>query len=110
MGDQNPQDFAEKVLQSLKKSSRAVDLSDKPEKPVVEQSSVKASTASTASNDFTAYFSQPVAGGEGPGTGGNKDLVIIPGYGGAASTSVSQVNFYWSAPAIPDSTGFDYNV
>ena len=110
MGDQNPQDFAEKVLQSLKKSSRAVDLSDKPEKPVVEQSSVKASTASTASNDFTAYFSQPVAGGEGPGTGGNKDLVIIPGYGGAASTSVSQVNFYWSAPATPDSTGIDNNV
>ena len=39
MGDQNPQDFAEKVLQSLKRSSRAVDLSDKPEeKPVVKKS------------------------------------------------------------------------
>lgn len=28
MGDQNPRDFAEKVIQSLKKSSRAVDLNE----------------------------------------------------------------------------------
>jgi hypothetical protein len=108
MGDQNPQDFAEKVLQSLKKSSRAVDLSDKSaEKPVVEKSPVN---ASATSSDFTAYFNQQDGGGLGPATGGNKDLVIIPGFGGAASTSVSQINLYWNAPAIPDSTGVDTNV
>jgi len=105
MGDQNPQDFAEKVLQSLKKSSRAVDLNDKPDpepvQPVTQQS---------ANRDFTAYFNQQEGGGQGPVTGGNKDLVIIPGLGGAASTSVSQINLYWSAPNIPDSTGIDSNV
>ena len=104
MGDQNPQDFAEKVLQSLKKSSRAVDLSDKPEvEPVVEKS---APVVSAQSNDVQA-FGQPGGGGQGPGTGGNKDIVIIPGYGGAAATSTSQVNFYWNGPAVADSTGVD---
>jgi len=107
MGDQNPQDFAEKVLQSLKKSSRAVDLSDKPkEKPVVEKS---APVVSAQSNDVQA-FGQPGGGGQGPGTGGNKDIVIIPGYGGAAATSTSQVNFYWNGPAVADSTGVDTNI
>ena len=114
MGDQNPQDFAEKVLQSLKKSSRAVDLSDKPEeKPVVEKSDpvVEKSdpVVSAQSNDVQA-FGQPGGGGQGPGTGGNKDIVIIPGYGGAAATSTSQVNFYWNGPAVADSTGVDTNV
>jgi hypothetical protein len=121
MGDQNPQDFAEKVLQSLKKSSRAVDLSDKlEEKPVVEKSApvveksdpvVEKSdpVVSAQSNDVQA-FGQPGGGGQGPGTGGNKDIVIIPGYGGAAATSTSQVNFYWNGPAVADSTGVDTNV
>ena len=60
MGDQNPQDFAEKVLQSLKKSSRAVDLNDKPEiSPVPEQPVSQQSV----NNDFTAYFNQPEGGG-----------------------------------------------
>ena len=37
----NPQDFAEKVLQSLKKQSRAVDLSDNNvEEIVVKQATV----------------------------------------------------------------------
>ena len=121
MGDQNPQDFAEKVLQSLKKSSRAVDLSDKSEeKPVVEKSAtvveksaqvvkISESVVSAQSNDAQA-FGQPGGGGQGPGTGGNKDIVIIPGYGGAAATSTSQVNFYWNGPAVADSTGVDTNV
>ncbi len=114
MGDQNPQDFAEKVLQSLKKSSRAVDLSDKPqEKPVEEKSAPvvekSAPVVSAQSNDVQA-FAGPTGGGQGPGTGGNKDIVIVPGYGGAAATSTSQLNFYWSAPAVADSTGVDTNV
>ena len=87
-----PLDFAEKVLQSLKRQSRAVDL-----------------TASSVSRDFTAYGAQE-AGDPGPGSGGNKDIVIIPGFGGAAASSTSQVNFYWNAPAVPDSTGIDNNV
>jgi len=110
MGDQNPQDFAEKVLQSLKKSSRAVDLNDKPELDPKPVQPVKPVSQKSTDNDFTAYFSQQEGGGQGPATGGNKDLVIIPGFGGAASTSVSQINFYWSAPAVPDSTGVDTNV
>ena len=103
MGDQNPQDFAEKVLQSLKKSSRAVDLSDNAE-PDVSPQSVEPVVVSqqSVSRDFTAYGAVQ-AGGLGPGAGGNKDLVIIPGYTGSAATSVSQVNFYWSAPTTPDS-------
>jgi uncharacterized membrane protein len=107
MGDQNPQDFAEKVLQSLKKSSRAVDLNDKPE---LDPEPVQPVTQQSTNRDFTAYFNQQEGGGQGPVTGGNKDLVIIPGFGGAASTSVSQINLYWSAPNIPDSTGVDTNV
>ncbi len=90
-----PLDFAEKVLQSLKRQSRAVDLNE----PV----------ASSVNRDFTAYGSQE-AGDPGPGSGGNKDIVIIPGFGGAAASSTSQVNFYWNAPAVPDSTGIDNNV
>ena len=121
MGDQNPQDFAEKVLQSLKRSSRAVDLSDKlEEKPVVKKSEpvveksvsfVKKSESvvSAQSNDVQA-FGQPGGGGQGPGTGGNKDIVIIPGYGGAAATSTSQINFYWDSPTTPDATGVDAKV
>ncbi len=103
MGDQNPQDFAEKVLQSLKKSNRAVDLSGEPEIQKSEQE------IQAQSVDFRA-LGQPSGSGGGPGSGGNKDIVIIPGYGGAAATSVSQINFYWSAPATPDSTGVDTNV
>ena len=115
MGDQNPQDFAEKVLQSLKKSSRAVDLNDKPEEASVEASveavvEAKSDFSQQAvSRDFTAYGSVP-QGGQGPGTGGNKDLVIIPGFTGAAATSVSQINLYWNAPNTPDSTGVDTNI
>ena len=93
--DNQPLDFAEKVLQSLKRTSRAVDLNE----PI----------ASSVNRDFTAYGSQE-AGDPGPGSGGNKDIVIIPGFGGAAASSTSQVNFYWSAPAVPDSTGIDNNV
>ena len=101
----NPQDFADKVLQSLKKQSRAVDLTDNTNtENVVEQASVQ-----PLSQDFTVLGSQ-IGGGLGPASGGNKDLVVVPGYGGTAATSTSQINFYWNAPAVPDSTGVDNNV
>ena len=104
----NPQDFAEKVLQSLKKQSRAVDLSDNNvEEIVVKQATV--APVAPVSQDFTA-LGQPGGGGLGPASGGNKDLVVVPGYGGTAATSTSQINFYWNAPAVPDSTGVDTNV
>ena len=49
----NPQDFAEKVLQSLKKQSRAVDLSDNNvEEIVVKQATV--APVAPVSQDFTA--------------------------------------------------------
>ena len=101
----NPQDFADKVLQSLKKQSRAVDLTDKN----VEENVAEQANAQPLSQDFTA-FGQPSGGGLGPASGGNKDLVVVPGYGGTAATSTSQINFYWNAPAVPDSTGVDTNV
>ena len=91
-------DFAEKVIQSLKKNQRAVDLTEpKVEDEVVVQS------------DFEAKGAQD-AGGDGPLTGGNKDINIVPGYGGVAATSVSQINFYWNSPAIPDTSGFGQSV
>ena len=91
-------DFAEKVIQSLKKNQRAVDLTEpKVEDEVVVQS------------DFEAKGAQD-AGGDGPSTGGNKDINIVPGYGGVAATSVSQINFYWNSPAIPDTSGFGQSV
>jgi hypothetical protein len=107
----NPQDFAEKVLQSLKKQSRAVDLSDKYEEEIVVKQEIvqPVSPVEPFSQDFTA-FGQPSGGGLGPASGGNKDLVVVPGYGGTAATSTSQINFYWNAPAVPDSTGVDTNV
>ena len=102
-----PLDFAEKVLQSLKRASRAVDLNE----PITPSYTVNSNEpiASSVNRDFTAYGAQE-AGDPGPGSGGNKDIVIIPGFGGAAASSTSQVNFYWNAPAVPDSTGIDSNV
>jgi len=92
------EDFAEKVIQSLKKNQRAVDLTEpKVEDEVVVQS------------DFEAKGSQDT-GGDGPLTGGNKDINIVPGYGGVAATSVSQINFYWNSPAIPDTSGFGQSI
>ena len=101
----NPQDFAEKVLLSLKKQSRAVDLSE----PNTESQITSEDPIAFRQQDFQAFGSLQ-QGGAGPASGGNKDLVIVPGYGGSAASSVSQVNFYWNAPAVPDSTGVDANV
>jgi len=91
----NPQDFAEKVLQSLKKQSRAVDLSDKYEEEIVVKQEIvqPVSSVEPFSQDFTA-FGQPSGGGLGPASGGNKDLVVFSYHGGTAATSPSQINFY----------------
>jgi hypothetical protein len=105
-----PKDFADKVINSLKKSSKAVDLTDEVIKEVKQPEVVVAqATQPEILSDFVAYGS-PSGGGVGPAGGGNKDIVIIPGFGGATGTSVSQINFYWSAPNIPDSTGVDTNI
>jgi len=96
-----PENFADKVINSLIKQSKAVDLTAEE---------VAAQSADPVpSGDFVAYGA-PSGGGTGPGAGGNKDIVIIPGYTGTAATSVSQINFYWSAPNTPDATGVDNNI
>ena len=103
-------DFADKVINSLKKSSKAVDLTEQVVEKVIKSEEVVAQgTQPEVLGDFVAY-GQPGGGGAGPSAGGNKDIVIIPGFGGATGTSVSQINFYWSAPNIPDSTGVDSNI
>ena len=96
-----PENFADKVINSLIKQSKAVDLT-------AEEVDAQ-STDPVPLGDFVAYGS-PSGGGTGPGQGGNKDIVIIPGYAGTAATSVSQINFYWSAPTTPDATGVDTNI
>ena len=92
-------DFQKKVLETLKKNLKAVDLSEElPVEPAVDASI----QPQAMSSDFTA-FAFPTAAG--PTSGGNKDILILPGYGGAAATSASQINFYWNSPTIPDTTG-----
>jgi hypothetical protein len=68
-------DFQKKVLETLKKNFKAVDLSEEP--PV--EPAVDASIQPQAmSSDFTA-FAFPTAAG--PTSGGNKDILILPGFG-----------------------------
>ena len=103
MGDQ--ENFADKVIQSLK-GTRAVDLTEDTTQPDVE-----AASADAVDLEFRAFGSPGGgAGGTGPATGGNKDIVILPGYGGAASTTPSQINFYWNAPTTPDLTGIGNSI
>jgi hypothetical protein len=104
-------DFQKKVLDVLKKNLKAVDLSDEqPEvQPEVqpEAKSVIEPRVLMSSSDFSAYGIPTAAG---PTSGGNKDILILPGFGGAAATSASQINFYWNSPAIPDTTGFGTSI
>jgi len=69
------ENFADKVIKSLK-GSRSVDLTKTAEEPEI----------TAQSNEFTAYGALE-GGGTGPGTGGNKDIIILPGFGGAAATN-----------------------
>ena len=87
------ENFADKVIKTLR-GSRSVDLTKTSVEPDI----------TAQSNDFSAYAA-PEGGGTGPGTGGNKDIVILPGSGGVAATNASQINFYWSAPSTQDLTG-----
>ena len=61
-----PKDFADKVINSLKKSSKAVDLTEevieKVKQPEVE---VAQATQPEVLSDFVAY-GQPGGGGQGP--------------------------------------------
>jgi hypothetical protein len=104
-------DFQKKVLETLAKNLKAVDLSE--EQPVVEPvvepvaEPVSQPRATMMSSDFTAY-GVPTA--PGPTSGGNKDIVILPGFGGAAATSASQINFFWNAPTVPDTSGFGTSI
>jgi hypothetical protein len=108
-------DFQKKVLDTLKKNLKAVDLSDEqPEVQAEVQPEVQPETKSgleprvlMSSSDVTAYGIPTAAG---PTSGGNKDILILPGFGGAAATSASQINFYWNSPAIPDTTGFGTSI
>lgn len=98
-------EFKNKVLESLKKNLMAVDLSDQSEEQVIEQASDENFQAQ--SNDFTAFGAPQ---GPGPTSGGNKDIVILPGAGGTQANSASQINFYWNAPTIPDTTGIGQSI
>ena len=98
-------EFQKKVLESLKKNLMAVDLSDQPEEQVVEQASTEDFQAQ--SYDFVAFGAPQ---GAGPTSGGNKDIVILPGAGGTQANSASQINFYWNSPTVPDTTGIGQSI
>ena len=99
------EEFQKKVLESLKKNLMAVDLSDQPEEKIVEVANTQ--TFQAESYDFTAFGAPQAAG---PTSGGNKDIVILPGAGGATANSASQINFYWNSPTIPDTTGIGQSI
>ena len=104
-------EFQKKVLDTLKKNFKAVDISEEKieinslaipnSESGLDEASEQARVLMTSS-DFTA-FGAPTS--NGPTSGGNKDILILPGYGGAAATSASLINFYWNSPITPDITG-----
>jgi hypothetical protein len=98
-------EFQKKVLESLKKNLMAVDLTDTAEE--VENVVEDAPVIESQSYDFTAFGAPQAAG---PTSGGNKDIVILPGAGGTTANSASQINFYWNSPSIPDTTGIGQSI
>ncbi len=98
-------EFQKKVLESLKKNLMAVDLTDTTEE--VENVVEDAPVIESQSYDFTAFGAPQAAG---PTSGGNKDIVILPGAGGTTANSASQINFYWNSPSIPDTTGIGQSI
>ncbi len=89
-----PDNFSEKVLAKLKEKNMAVDLTDEPiDNQPVEAKSEPVQTFSD--QGFTAF----AAAGTAPTSGGNKDILIIPGFGGTTASAASQINFYWVEPA-----------
>ena len=101
----NNEEFADKVLSALKKSQKAVDLTETTENIVEE-----VSQQSDPIFEVTPYGGAVSPEPDGPNTGGFKDILIIPNYGGTAATTPSQINFYWKSPTTPDLTGYDTNV
>jgi hypothetical protein len=99
-------EFQKKVLESLKKNLMAVDLTDIPEEEV-NSSDKQVQEVQAQSYDFTAFGAPQ---GAGPTSGGNKDIVILPGAGGTSANSASQINFYWNSPTIPDTTGIGQSI
>ncbi len=99
-------EFQKKVLESLKKNLMAVDLTDTPEEEIV--SSNEQVVEVQAQNYNFEAFGAPQ--GPGPTSGGNKDIVILPGAGGTTANSASQINFYWNSPTIPDTTGIGQSI
>ena len=86
-----PDTFQDDVIKKLKDRNKAVNLSDLEDS---EQISTVIKTLSVNENkDFSAFG----AVSSGPTSGGNKDILIVPGFGGTSSETASQINFYWSA-------------
>ena len=104
----NRDEFSEKVLAKLKEKNRAIDLT---EEEIVESAKsepeIIAQSEPTPDQNFVAFD----ATGAAPTSGGNKDILIIPGFGGTTAASASQINFYWIEPAtvptdnVTDATG-----
>ena len=97
------EEFSEKVLAKLKEMNKAVDLTEESSIANVEQAvqeiiaEQRQEIISIKSEDFTALGTTTQGGGSGsgPATGGSKDILIIPGFGGTSSDTTSQINFYW---------------
>ena len=104
----NRDEFSEKVLAKLKEKNRAIDLT---EEEIVESAKsepeIVAQSEPAPDQNFVAFD----ATGAAPTSGGNKDILIIPGFGGTTAASASQINFYWIEPAtvptdnVTDATG-----
>ncbi len=101
-------EFQKKVLETLAKNLKAVDLSEEPTVEKAVQPVVLSSSDVQAMSSDVTPFAFPTAAG--PTSGGNKDIVVLPGFGGAAATSASQINFYWNAPNVPDTSGFGTSI
>lgn len=85
-----PDTFQDDVIKKLKDRNKAVDLSNLEDS---EQISSIIKNLSVEDNKFSAFG----ATNPGPASGGNKDILIIPGFGGTSAETTSQLNFYWSA-------------
>ena len=75
----------------MKDRNKAVNLSDLEDSEQI--STVIKNLSVNENKDFSAFG----AVSSGPTSGGNKDILIVPGFGGTSSETASQINFYWSA-------------
>ena len=93
----NREEFSEKVLAKLKEKNRAVDLTEEQdqESPAAQEDVVQMQSEPLGDSPFEAFGTLP--GSTPPTTGGNRDILIIPGFGGTSTETASQINFYWTA-------------